>query len=287
MKLALGTVQFGLDYGVANQGGQVSLQEASDILALARKHQIDTLDTAIAYGNSENVLGEIGTAQWRVVSKLPEMPENVAVGRWVQEQVEGSLSRLRCEQLYAVMLHRPEQLSGPQGAELADALRALKAQGRVKKIGVSIYQPEELGPILQKLDLDIIQAPLNIIDRRLQSSGWLSKLKAADVEVHVRSAFLQGLLLMDKSQRPQKFERWDTLWETWDAWLAQHGLTPLQACLGFLNVCEGVDRVVVGVDSRQQLTEILNADTCSLPPVPEALSSDDVDLINPAHWNSL
>lgn len=287
MKLALGTVQFGLDYGVANQGGQVSLQEASDILALARKHQIDTLDTAIAYGTSENVLGEIGTAQWRVVSKLPEMPENVAVDRWVQEQVEGSLSRLRCEQLYAVMLHRPEQLSGPQGAELADALRALKAQGRVKKIGVSIYQPEELGPILQKLDLDIIQAPLNIIDRRLQSSGWLSKLKAADVEVHVRSAFLQGLLLMDKAQRPQKFERWDTLWETWDAWLAQHGLTPLQACLGFLNACEGVDRIVVGVDSRQQLTEILNADTCSLPSVPEALSSGDVDLINPAHWNSL
>jgi Aldo/keto reductase family. len=98
---------------------------------------------------------------------------------------------------------------------------------------VSIYNPEELDTLVDKFQVDIVQAPFNILDRRLQTTGWLSRLYEEKVEVHVRSIFLQGLLLMDQGMRPQMFTRWQPLWDQWDNWLREESLTPLEACLGF------------------------------------------------------
>src|SRR3990167_4725202 len=201
-KLALGTAQFGLDYGISNNSGKISEENAVALLSYAKYKGINTLDTAVAYGNSEQVLGNIGVDGWEIITKLPALPEErVDIEYWVERQLEGSLSRLGVNSVYGLLLHRPQQLFEPYGQKLISAIERLKRQGCVKKIGVSIYQPEELDLIYKVMDPDLVQSPLNILDRRLIDSGWLARLRALGVEVHVRSVFMQGLLLMSAAQR--------------------------------------------------------------------------------------
>lgn len=283
--IALGTAQFGLDYGVANQQGKVSTEEARKIVSHALLSGINTIDTAIAYGDSEECLGRIGMADWRVISKLPEIPPGTRdIPSWVQECVHGSLQRLKVPKLYGLLLHRPNQLFELRGDQLYETMNLLKVQGLTEKIGVSIYSPNELVPIFQNFHFDMVQAPFNILDRSLESSGWLSRLKKMDVEVHVRSIFLQGLLLMKPDARPPYFYPWLRLWKEWDTWLLARGLTPLQACLGFVLSRSDIERIVVGVDKLEQLQQILAATTIDSVSPPDQLCSNDPNLINPATW---
>lgn len=284
-RLALGTVQFGLPYGIANQAGQVSRDEANSILSHAWAMGIDTLDTAIAYGESEQLLGDIGVGQWQVISKLSAVQESCTdVAAWVQGSVLGSLERLRIPKLHGLLLHRPQRFLDAQGDALYRALVAIKDQGKVGKIGISIYDPRELDALCPHYHFDVVQAPFNIIDRRLATSGWLERLHQIGTEIHIRSVFLQGLLLMKAANRPATFNRWRPLWQHWHCWLDGQALTPLQACLGFALAQPQVARVVVGVDSLMQLKGILaNVETPLMEP-PATLVSEDMDLINPSRW---
>ena len=288
MKLALGTVQFGLPYGIANQTGQVPRSEAGAMLQLASTHGIDLLDTAIAYGESETCLGDLGVQGFKVVSKLPAVPDGMTdVGGWVREQAVESLRRLGIKSMYGLLLHRSEQLLGPTGAALYRALRSLKDNGHVQKIGVSIYAPDELAPICKQFQLDLVQAPFNLVDRRLSASGWLRRLNDQGVEVHTRSAFLQGLLLMPQSGIPLKFSPWNYLWERWHQWLREHKISGVQAALAFPLAFPEIDRVVVGADSASQLAQLIDA-AGQLPGVelPD-LGCDAENLINPSCWAKL
>ncbi len=284
-RLALGTVQFGIPYGISNQQGKVSLDAATEILNYAHIAGISTLDTAIAYGDSENRLGEIGVKDWRIISKLPEIPiATNDVLNWVRESVNGSLHRLKIPCLYGLLVHRPQQLLSNTGQEIYNALNLLKKEGLVDKIGISIYSPTELEELCNRFSFDLIQAPFNIFDRSLKQSGWLSRLKLGGVEVHIRSVFLQGLLLMNPPNRPAYFNRWQPIWTEWEKWLYTNNLTALQACLSFVLSDPDIDRVVVGVDSLSQLQEILAATTIEVVKPPDKLCCDDPDLINPARW---
>ncbi len=285
MKLALGTAQFGQPYGIANQAGQVSLHEGKAMLQLAADNGLDTLDTAIAYGESEQRLGEIGIQGWQVVSKLPIIPDDCSdTLQWVTEAVNGSLRRLNVSSLYGLLLHRPQQLMEKNGDKVYRALQQLKQDGLVQKIGISVYDPSELDTLCKRYQFDLVQAPFNIIDSRLLDTGWLPRLAERGVELHVRSIFLQGLLLMAPSDRPSKFDRWAPLWSKWHEWLGSTGLTPLQACLRYALSFSEISRVITGVENVNQLSEILQAAQGSAPEPSDAIKTDDPDLLNPAHW---
>lgn len=283
MKLALGTVQFGLRYGIANTGGQVPPQEISAILGTARASAIDTLDTAIAYGDSETRLGEASVDDFKVVSKLPKLDAGADA---IDAMVRSSLERLGVSALDGLLLHRAEDLAGSEGSAIFAAMVDLKERGVVRKIGVSVYDPTELSEIVPRYSLDLVQAPFNVLDQRLVTSGWLDRLKDAGIEVHTRSAFLQGLLLMRPDARPAVFARWRDVWATWDDWVAEAGTTALAAALRVALAQPGVDRVLVGVDSDLQLRDILRSAGESGPIPPTSLAVDDIDLINPARWTS-
>jgi aryl-alcohol dehydrogenase-like predicted oxidoreductase len=288
MKLALGTVQFGLDYGVANQSGRISFGDAKTIIEQSAISGIDTLDTAIAYGASETTLGQVGVEGWQVITKLPALPDDCqGVEAWVAGQIEQSMSRLGVMQLQGVLLHRPDDLLGENGRSLVKALDGLKAEGLTRQVGVSVYAPEQLEELTSIMALDLVQAPLNILDRRLVTSGWASRLKDRGTEVHARSIFLQGLLLMPSGQRPVKFERWSEIWLEWSRWLERTGLTPVQACTSYVLGVIDVDKVIVGVDSLMQLNEILVASQVVLPGLPNWPLSIDSKLINPSFWTQL
>ena len=285
-KLALGTVQFGIPYGIANNSGKVSSDEVSKILEIAKHHGVDTLDTAIAYGDSEKVLGAQDLSGFLVITKLSELSEQCNdIGKWVRSEIAGSLERLNIDVLDGVLLHRPLQLLEPYGAELYRQLVELKKAGLVKRIGISVYGPDELTTLCETYHFDIVQAPFNVLDRRLMHSGWLQRLHSNGTAVHIRSVFMQGLLLMSADKRPNYFSQWDELWKAWGQWLLEHQLSPVEACLRYVMGIEEIEKVIVGIDSHAQLQQILKASEGECPELPEDFFTESVQLLNPSNWS--
>jgi aryl-alcohol dehydrogenase-like predicted oxidoreductase len=287
MRLALGTAQFGLSYGISNKAGQVSRSSASSILKLALSSGINMIDTAIAYGESEAMLGFIGVKAFKLVTKLPLFPGGCDPQEWVSNQISDSFLRLNIDSAYGVLLHAPQQLEGPSGTGLYRALQSLKDKGLASKIGISIYSPAELTSLCKKFHFDLVQAPFNLIDRRLLNTGWIGRLKDQGIEIHVRSAFLQGLLIMNRAEIPSQFEQWKSIFEKWHSYLKENNISALDASLAYPLSFPEIDKIIVGVENQQQLTQILKASNpLKIIDLPD-LSSEDENFINPANWLKL
>lgn len=287
-RLIIGGAQFGNDYGLSNNSGKVEEGEVRKILTYAQSVGISTIDTAIAYGDSEATIGKLSLPPWNVVTKLPLVPTGCPnIQDWVVGQVRASLSRLNCDQAYALLLHRPGQLLADIGPSIYRSLQFVKTEGLVKKIGISVYHSDELKDITENYIIDIVQAPLNIIDRKLVETGWADRLSNAGVEIHARSIFLQGLLLLPPEQRPRKFLRWSDVWTEWDRWLAVTGLTPLEACIRYAYSRPNIDKLVIGTDSVAQLRAVVASVSDNLPNLPMFSALKDNRLVNPARWNEL
>ncbi len=285
-KLALGTAQFGLDYGIANESGKIKILDAKNILEFARVSKIDLIDTAIGYGDSEKVIGEIGAQEFKIVSKLPPFTENLLdIDLWLKNNVQSSLKRLGVKFLYGLLLHRPGDLRGDMGKKLIKALKKIQSQGLIKKIGLSIYDPRELDEFINLIEPDIIQAPLNIIDRRLETSGWLSKLHQSGIEVHTRSTFLQGLLLIPIKKIPSKFDKWNSIWEKWNSELFKNNLNASEVCLSYPLSLPEVTRVIVGIDNLNQLKNLVKiSKNNTVKKDWSFMISNDPMLIDPTKW---
>ncbi len=288
-KLALGTAQFGLDYGVSNQSGKINLSETKKIFKFAQKNRIDLIDTAISYGESEKIIGKFDTNEFKIITKLPSIPiDCLEIDIWLENHVRNSLKHLGIKSLYGVLLHNPRDILENFGKKLVDALYKIQLKGLINKIGLSIYDPSEFDQVLDLIKVDIIQAPLNIIDRRLEYSGWLSKLKSAGVEIHVRSIFLQGLLLMPRKKIPKKFERWSFVWDKWSSELKKNKFSAIEACLSYPLSLPEVDKVIVGVNSLDQFKEIIKTyQSRRLKIDLSFMESKDLMLINPYNWSDL
>ena len=284
-RLSLGTAQFGLNYGLSKLTNRMSISEAKKIIDYAQLNGINSLDTAIAYGDSEERLGKIGIHKWDVVSKLPTIGQECEnIPKLVMALVKQSIGRLGINRLYGVLLHQPSQLLEKNGEEIYQALLAVKKSGLVKKIGISIYEPAELDIFLNRFQFDLVQAPLNILDNRIVDSGWMTHLPSLDIELQVRSAFLQGLLLMDRHNRPAKFDRWKKILANWDDWLSGNNLTPISACLNFTLSFQQVSKVIIGVDNVSQLNEIISLTNEANINIPNNLKTTDCNLLNPFNW---
>lgn len=286
-KLALGSANFGLDYGVANNSGRISECALSDILSFARGAGVKVIDTAQAYGDSESRIGALcDGSQFNFVTKIGVEFKNRALDYNVINSVKESCRRLNQSRLHAVMLHRPEVLLGNQGGEVVRQLHILKERGIVSKLGVSIYSPEILTAITEVIKLDIVQVPFNIFDQQILTSDWSYKLKNSGVEIHTRSAFLQGLLLMKQSNLPEYFiKHWPTHFDAWYEFLSDNRADAMQVALKFALDQDWIDKVVVGVDSASQLKALLKIEKSSERIVFPQFSCNDANLINPSMWD--
>jgi aryl-alcohol dehydrogenase-like predicted oxidoreductase len=283
-RIAIGTAQFGLDYGVTNTSGQVSPVEVSKILEAAKRFEVNTLDTASTYGNSEQVLGQAGVSPFRVVTKLPSIPKGISIkADWVIEQGLISASNLRRKDISALLVHNTADLSGPNSKELIRGLNKCKELGITQKIGVSIYDPKDLSWISRIMGLDIVQAPLNVFDRRMIDSGWLSLLSEKDIEVHVRSVFLQGSLLAGVANLPDFLRPWISKFAEFESWTKSEGLSLLEGALIFPLSIQEVDKILIGVVSVDQFESALIATKRPHLKVPDFGTSDQL-LINPVNW---
>ena len=289
-KIALGTVQFGIDYGINSENGQIRPEEVRGILNYAYSQNIDLLDTAPAYGSSEKVLGEANVQNFKVVTKTRHF-DNAEISNddidLLKKDFSCSLVDLRQESFYGVLVHDANDLLKPGSKKLFDQLESLKQAEKIKKIGVSIYDNKQLQSILENFDIDIVQLPFNILDKRLIDSGMLVKLQNRGIEVHARSVFLQGLLLMSNQDRPRKFHRWNALWKTWHEWLNDNQITALEATIRHAISIPEISKVLVGVDTVAQLKEIVLASPGILPDIPPEMFTNDADLLNPSNWVKL
>ena len=278
MKLALGTVQFGLDYGILNTTGQAPLEEVKKVLKLAKEHNIDTLDTAARYGNSEQVLGEVGVNNYRIITKTT--PLKNGVDRVIKGFYQ-SLDNLNIGQVDGLLIHNIDDVKDKRFGDLFHKLNELKEEGLINKIGFSTYTPDQVDFLLENFDFDLIQVPFNIFDTRLIEGGQLQALKKKNIEIHARSIFLQGVLL-DFDNLSSYFSKWKKQFDKYQSTVEKSGLSLLEYALNFtLNVQE-IDKILVGVNSTDQLQEIVQAKKkqSSL----SAFPIDDIALLNPGLW---
>ena len=198
-----------------------------------------------------------------------------------------SLKYLNQKSVDGLLIHDINEVNDKEFDDLFERLHELKRQGLVNKIGFSTYTLEQVDFLLENFDFDLIQVPFNIIDNRLIQGGQLKTLNNKGVEVHARSVFLQGLLLMSEQNRPEKFNRWSGLWRIWHEWLNDNQLTALEATTRYAVSMSGISKVLVGVDNVYQLEEIISASTGVLPKIPNELFTNDIDLLNPSNWSKL
>lgn len=241
-KLGLGTVQFGLPYGINNTNGQTSAEEVSRILQSATEHGIHLLDTASAYGNAEAVLGKNDLTRFAVVSKyITPSP-----GKSIEQQLQQSLADLQVEKLYGYLAHRPAEI-------LSDTtqwkiLKDLQQKGKIEKIGFSLNTTEELAALVSKDFIpDLIQAPYNYFDNRFEN--LMKRLKDRGCEIHTRSAFLQGLFFKDVYTLPSFFDVVKPVIKR----VQQQTHNISGALLHFVVAKPFIDKVIIGVENAEQL----------------------------------
>lgn len=284
-KLALGTVQFGLDYGINNQHGQVSYQNVKEILTLAHRNGIGLLDTAVAYGDSEAVLGKaLQELQlpFDVVSKLPpKMTQGEVV-----TVLNKSLERLQIDRLYACLFHNFEDFE--QTPALFDELVQAKHQGKVNKVGFSVYYPQQITFLLKKgIPFDLVQLPYNVFDQRFGELFPL--LKEQGIEIHTRSTFLQGLFFKNRDILPKHFNSVANKIESLRQLSKTHQIPLAVLLLNFVQLQPDIDQVVIGVDLPQHLKDnLISVDflekTRNIYSDLQQLKENNEQIILPFHW---
>jgi aryl-alcohol dehydrogenase-like predicted oxidoreductase len=293
MKLAIGSAQFGMDYGISNSKGRVPVNEVAAILRTAIYSGLQLVDTAPLYGESESVLGELlpTSSGVQIVTKTPARMFHTARsdGSGLQNSISQSLVRLRRGSVYGYLIHQAEDLLREGGELLWEEMRRVKQLGLANRIGVSIYEPQQALELIDRYDVDIIQLPLSVVDQRMVTSGVLNILRTAGVEIHARSAFLQGALLMQDRDLPEFLCSLRENCRQFERIALAHELTRLQAAIMFVKQLALVDYLVVGICNQDELVETIRAFSLEVANHIEftTCASSDLNAILPTRWSSL
>jgi len=284
-KIALGTVQFGLDYGIANNQGRVQNEETEHILKYAQENGISILDTAAAYGESEQTLGCILKSQshdFNIVTKVPHCSKNM-----IKEHVFQSMNKLQSKQIYGVLFHSFKALK--DDFSKWDIFKEFKKTETVNKIGVSLYHPEEWIELKEKNIIpDIIQFPFSIFDNRF--IPYLSEMKTYGIELHIRSVFLQGLYFMNPGNLPEFFSPARKNLFQLQQYGCKNKIPMASLCLNYAHAFNEIDYILIGVDSLKQLKEnmsLLNSNKKDVERLKKDLSQftlSDKRMVLPYLW---
>ena len=284
-KIILGSANFDQIYGIKKNF--IKKSEIKKLFDLALKNKIKTIDTSPLYNKSEKIIGLLNNNRFKIISKIPKPPKNIKrenIKKWLKQNVMISLKNLKIKKFECLLLHNANSLLCKNGDEIYKGIRNMKINGLTSKIGVSIYDFNVLDKILKKFKFNLIQVPFNILDQRLVEKGWLKKLKKRKIEVHARSIFLQGILLLKHNQLPKKLIKFSKKLMVWENWLKKNKFSSLQVCLSFVLNQRQLDGIVVGYNNTNQLNQILKLkqikNNFSLP----NLNIKDKKLIDPREW---
>ncbi len=281
MKIALGTAQWGLDYGIANTNGMPSDDELKEIISTANKAGINMFDTAVQYGNAEKRLGEFSTTKSNIVTKIGSFSDINSL----KEQLKNSFKNFQRENIYGCLFHNCIELK--ENKYLWEELLAYKKADKINKIGYSVYEPSELFALLELgLVPDIVQVPYSILDRKFEP--YFKLLKEKGVEIHVRSVYLQGLYFKNPNQLSGKLLMLQPVLKEIQNLCEKNKFRISQFCLDFIKQNLNIDYAVIGIESQKQLQEInhFKHNEINWKNILKSIDkySLEEELLNPVNW---
>lgn len=286
-KLILGTVQFGLNYGVNNTTGKPSKENIKSILDSAYNSGVQLLDTAEAYGDSQNKIGEYhnnSTNKFNVITKFSSNTEGFSLN--IIERVHNNLKILDIDKLYCYMFHSFDDFKKYFEKYRKDLL-ILKRDGIINNIGVSLYSNDELESVLKFNEITLVQLPFNLLDNNNKRGNIIKKAKAKGIEIHTRSAFLQGLFFKNTNEFSVKIKPLETYLNLLND-LCDEDYKMNDLALNYVCNQKNIDKVLIGVDNVQQLESNILSEKKhiekELTNNIEVIDVKETKLLNPSNW---
>lgn len=286
-KLILGTVQFGLDYGINNVIGRQSFSNLKIILDTAFQNGIDFLDTAEAYGESQKTIGKYhknSKNQFKIITKFSSNIKNLP--RNIVDRVKKNSQILHVDQLYCYMFHSYNDFREYYN-DFKEGLARLKEEKIILKIGVSLYMNEEFEQVLKYDDIDLVQLPYNLLDNQTKRGEILSKGKNRGLEIHTRSVFLQGLFFKDSNNLPIKLKPLKSTLNKLQSLCGEY-IKMNDLALNYAYANDKIDKVLIGVDNVEQLMSNISSKNKNLSKDTieriDLIKLKEEELLNPSNW---
>jgi len=295
VELCLGTVQFGMNYGIKGQK-QPSVEQAVEMLDYATQNGISTIDTANAYGTAEDVVGTflakktIARDKLFIISKFrPNLLDGVATDdyyRIMRENLENTLSRLGTDYLDSYLLHSARYVFSD---EIISTLNRMKQDGLVKRVGVSVYEPEEAKKCIERPNVEFMQLPYSIFDQRMEKAGVFKEAERDNIQIHSRSAFIQGLILMGEEEVPSFLAKAKPIVNKISLLCQRHGLSRIALAMNYVKQQSRISHLVFGVDSIEQLKEDIRIFQDDIPAdtiddIAKEFRDIEADIVMPSLW---
>ena len=287
-KICIGSANFGMEYGL-NKKSPLLKKDIKEIFEFLKKENTIYIDTAANYKNSEIIIGKYSTKKFKIITKIKKIPKGVNdLEKWLKNEIYTSCKKLRVNKIYGLLVHDTQDLKNKKKAKkIYKTFDILKKSKIIEKIGLSIYNPNELDLYLKNYNFEIVQAPLNIFDRRIINSGWLKKINEKGIEFFARSIFLQGLLIKDINKIDKFFSPYKKKFEKFENWTQKLNISKVEACIRFVNSYREVDKVIVGINNRMHFFEnykFLKKDKLI---VPNSLEIKSGKILNPKLWKKV
>ena len=284
MKLAIGTAQLGMKYGVSGNGN-FSQVKTKKLLDYAVSKQLYTIDTSPGYGKAHSRIGKCNLKELKIITKLPKINFNhTSLKSQIRKRIINYMEALRCTKIYCLLLHNPSDLFSKNGDEIYQSLKLLKEEGLIEKFGVSTYDILELNSIIDNFKIDIVQHPVNIIDRRVIQSDLIKKVKKNSIEFHSRSIFLQGLLLSDINKLKNNFIPFKQDIQKVQEFALQSNQSIQEICFNFILNIKDITKVIIGIDDLVQLKELVEIERkAKIIDIPEFEITNKL-IIDPRKW---
>ncbi len=295
MELCLGTVQFGMDYGISGQK-QPGVDQAVAMLDYAAHNGITTIDTANAYGTAEDVVGAflskntVPRDNLFIISKFrPNLLDEVKPSEYysvMRANLENTLSRLHTDYLDSYLLHSARYVFDD---EIIETLNRMKQDGLVKRVGVSIYEPEEAKKCIDRPNVEFMQLPYSIFDQRMEKAGVFEYAKKDNIQIHSRSAFIQGLILMNEDEVPAFLSKAKPIVRKIDVLCKRHGISRISLAMNYVKQQSRISHLVFGVDNIDQLKENIQIFQEDIPAdiiedIAKEFTDIEADIVMPSLW---
>ena len=271
--LIIGTANFDNDYGILNN--KLSKKEIEKVLKFCFNNNIKTIDSAPTYGEAEKVIGNfLQNHNYNgvdLISKTPLVFKDDEIFEKINKSIDQTLNYMKLEKIHTLLIHNVSNFLEVNPRIFLESLLRLKSQGKVKKIGISIYEEKEFEAVEKFFIPDVVQLPISIIDQRLLSNNFLRSLKKKKCEIHARSIFFQGILFLDSDKIPNRLLKVKASILLIDKFCQKHCISRLNLILNFICSIKEIDAFVVGVKSKVNLVEVfkelstVNSESIKIP----------------------
>ena len=297
MELCLGTVQFGMDYGISGQK-QPSVEQAVEMLDYAVQNGINTIDTANAYGTAEDVVGAFLRRQtvpreslWIISKFRPNLLDDVKENAYyavMKENLTNTLERLGVDYLDTYLLHSARYVYNDA---IIATLNRFKQEGYTRKVGVSVYEVDEAQKCIERENIDFMQLPYSVFDQRMKAGGIfdLAKKQGNTTQIHSRSAFIQGLILMEENEVPDFLAKARPIVRKISEMCRKYEISRISLAMNYVKQEESISHLVFGVDNIEHLKENIeifqeDIDRNVIREISREFSDIEADIVMPSLW---